>query len=281
MFVLSLLSSDLAAGFRSQWMNEEERTKLRDPTSSYYQTWSNLEKKLQETFRDSAEEQRARSQIVLLKQNKKTALDFFTEFEKLKYQAGYTDEQDPVLIQLLRSNVNSAIIDRIIDSDLLPTSYEEWKRRILRIDQAWRDHQLEKRSGGSFNPKSAKGDSRPTNQNNPAPSGSTSAELPPGEPMNVDRRKSDITCYKCQQKGHIARNCPTNKARGRSMMEELRSMIVEAVRQAVRGEVGKNVTAGDGTVPMLETEGLSQNDVQGQDATNQAVEDPGVPVYSP
>ena len=58
-FVLSLLTSDLAAGFRSQWMNEEERAKKRDPTSSYYNTWSNLEKWLQETFKDSAEEQRA------------------------------------------------------------------------------------------------------------------------------------------------------------------------------------------------------------------------------
>ena len=37
-FVLSLLMSDLATGFRSQWMNKEERTKKRDPTSSYYNT---------------------------------------------------------------------------------------------------------------------------------------------------------------------------------------------------------------------------------------------------
>ena len=167
---------------------------------------------------------------MLLKQNKKSALEFFTEFERLKYQAGYTDEQDPVLVQSLRSNVAAAIIDRIIDSDVLPTSYEDWKKRILRIDQAWRDRQLEKRSGGSFSgPKSAKGDSRPNNTTTsaPAPSGSTTAKLPQGEPMNVDRRRSDITCYKCQQKGHIARNCPTNKARGRSMMEELRSMTEE------------------------------------------------------
>ena len=231
MFVLSLLTSDLAAGFRSQWMNEEERTKKRDPTSSYYSTWSNLEKRLQETFKESAEEQRARSQIVLLKQNKKLVLEFFTEFERLKYQAGYTDEQDPVLIQLLRSNISAAIIDRIIDSDILPTSYEDWKKRILRIDQAWRDRQLEKRSGGSFIPKSAKGDGRPTNTTNTSAPGqsrlASTSELPQGEPMNIDQRKSDIICYKCQQKGHIARNCPTNKAQGRSMMDKLRSMTEE------------------------------------------------------
>ena len=79
--MLSLLTSDSATVFCSQWMNEEEQTKKRDPTSSYYQTWSNLEKRLQEMFKDSTEEQRAQSQIMLLKQNKKTVLEFFTEFK--------------------------------------------------------------------------------------------------------------------------------------------------------------------------------------------------------
>ena len=54
MFILSLLTSDLAAGFCSQWMQEEEQIKTRDPILSYFNAWTNLEKQLQDTFKDSA-----------------------------------------------------------------------------------------------------------------------------------------------------------------------------------------------------------------------------------
>ena len=121
------------------------------------------------------------------------------------------------------------IINCIIDSDLLLTSYKGWRKWILRINQAWHNHQLEKHSRGSnfFNSnKIAKGDGHPNTITNTMLGSTSMNDLPQGGPMNVDRRKANMVCYKCQQKRHIAQNCP-NQGKQRSMMEELQVMSEE------------------------------------------------------
>ena len=90
-----------------------------------YQKYNNLKVYLDSIFIDSVEVQRVCTQILRYKQGTKTALEFFTQFERLRFIAQYGDSQNEVLMQILGQNVNDALIDKILNSFNIPETYEE------------------------------------------------------------------------------------------------------------------------------------------------------------
>jgi hypothetical protein len=52
-----------------------------------------------------------------------------------------------------------------------------------------------------------------------------------GEPMNIDQMRKEGRCFKCCEKGHLSRDCPTKVGNGRK--ETFRALIQGAEREEI------------------------------------------------
>jgi len=80
----------------------------------------------------------AHEELMNLRQGRQTARDYFARFEQLQLETGY---DDPLLterlIDIMEQQVNPRIIDSIYLTGDIPTDYDAYKERIIRIDELW------------------------------------------------------------------------------------------------------------------------------------------------
>lgn len=179
-------------------------------------TWNEFETKLAQSFGDPNEKRNAQNALEALGQDKKTAEEFFLEFDQLARRADYATGHDDELICLLEKNANQSLIDRVYDAESLPTTYQGWRTKIINLDQLTRRRELQRQSRRpiwlnrkeltSVNKqpgKAEKGD-KPIGDGGKVFGGM-------GQPMDLDQSKSrsGIKCYKCGRTGHLARQCMT------------------------------------------------------------------------
>ncbi|EGN99824.1 hypothetical protein SERLA73DRAFT_159969 [Serpula lacrymans var. lacrymans S7.3] len=169
------------------------------------------------------EEERARYEIIYKKQGTLTAQEFFVKFEELRRRAGYdVKRNEQFLITLIRNNINGPLIKQIIYSGNVPTTYTEWKTRIVTNDQLWRDQvENERMLKGSTNGSSGTGNRGPngryqekgaserkTETVEAKKDGTGTLYTGAGKEMEVDKQKfrTEGRCFKCGEKGHRARD---------------------------------------------------------------------------
>ncbi|EGO00858.1 hypothetical protein SERLA73DRAFT_151496 [Serpula lacrymans var. lacrymans S7.3] len=164
-FALSYMSIGAAAALRTEWV---ERRKIAEERSdageiTLLESWAHFERTLKDHFADTHEEERARYEIIYKKQGTLTAQEFFVKFEELRRRAGYdVKRNEQFLITLIRNNINGPLIKQIIYSGNVPTTYTEWKTRIVTNDQLWRDQvENERMLKGSTNGSSGTGNRGP------------------------------------------------------------------------------------------------------------------------
>jgi hypothetical protein len=175
-------------------------------------TDADLETKMRAAFGDKNKKSNAENQIMLLKQGSKTAEEYFQEFGQLAYVAGYNDtHHDDILIKLARDAVHTHIIDSIYQSDTLPTDFAAWQTKIINIDNLARQRKEQKKMHApqTFH--------RPTTivKKPDTPHVKTGTGITfggSGQRMDVDKAKAEGRCFKCGEKGHMAKYCP-NKAK--------------------------------------------------------------------
>lgn len=82
---------------------------------------------------DTMEAKDAHGRLTALKQGKRDAADFFSDFEVAFEQAGL-DQDNPFLTELVQKAARQSIIGNIYNSGTLPTTYVGWRDRILQLD---------------------------------------------------------------------------------------------------------------------------------------------------
>ncbi|EGO03523.1 hypothetical protein SERLA73DRAFT_149802 [Serpula lacrymans var. lacrymans S7.3] len=224
-FALSYMSIGAAAALRTEWV---ERRKIAEERSdageiTLLESWAHFERTLKDHFADTHKEERARYEIIYKKQGTLTAQEFFVKFEELRRRAGYdVKRNEQFLITLIRNNINGPLIKQIIYSGNVPTTYTEWKTRIVTNDQLWRDQvENERMLKGSTNGSSGTGNRGPngryqekgasekkTETVEAKKDGTGTLYTGAGKEMEVDKQKfqTEGRCFKCGEKGHRARD---------------------------------------------------------------------------
>ena len=128
---LSYMKDGHAAEFAKNFMEQ-----ILKQTTPDFGTWTDFKKLMDSAFLDPNEAKNAQWKLHKCTQGKKTAAEFFTEFDLLRRAAGYDDAttHQNYLLQLLEQALNRSIVNIIIGSGNIPTSYADWRTRALAID---------------------------------------------------------------------------------------------------------------------------------------------------
>lgn len=130
---LSYMSTGLADRWAQNFIDEiSAATPAGQPTN--LGTWDDFIKALDATFKDPNKEKNAQQKLYDWKQGNRTAEDFFTTFDQLRRAAGYAANHDMFLIQLLEQAVNRELVQAMYSGDQMPTTYDAWKDKAIRID---------------------------------------------------------------------------------------------------------------------------------------------------
>jgi hypothetical protein len=114
-------------------------------------TWTEFQTLLDASFVDANVVNTALRKLKNLVQGRTPALEYFLSFEYLLLVTGYdqTTHLDD-LVELLEDNINPGIIDTIYCSETLLLTYDDWKTRIINIDNLYRRRQERKKHVETF-----------------------------------------------------------------------------------------------------------------------------------
>ena len=217
-FDLSFFTGGLPEKFTANFIDQ-----LIDNPLPRWGTYRDFHRWCDEAFQDTNKKTNTENQLTLLCQGLKTAEEFFQEFDRLAFAAGYTDtHHDDVLVCLLHEAIHSRVIDLVYSQPTLPTNYRAWKTQILAIDGLQRRRAEQKKSQTQLFPH------RPNITRKPetptaVPQIKTGTGVTYGRQglkMDVDKAKAEGRCFKCGKIGHIARNCPERKVQVRATTQE-------------------------------------------------------------
>ena len=123
------------------WVQNYSDDHFNDTNETWDVSWKDFKDALNAAFLDKGRVQNAQERLEHLQQEKKTAEEFFNEFEILLHDTGYKKD-DPYVIRLIEMNVNQKIIDQIYGSrtDRIK-KYDDYKNVIISIDNMWKHHQ--------------------------------------------------------------------------------------------------------------------------------------------
>jgi hypothetical protein len=192
-----------------------------------FTSWDDFTDRLRESFGDPFRVEDAQRKMHTIEQGRRTAEEFFIEFEDLKSEAGFCDAS--VIFNLkraLRKEVRDEVNCRIGKMDTVAT-YREWKSIVLKVDKDLRgsaaDHSFfsgatsalapRRFNNGAFRNKTASTptgtSSALTTSDRPRTSGPTSTTINTKDSSSAPARKK--ACYGCGSLEHLWRDCPKTK----------------------------------------------------------------------
>ena len=146
--------------------------------------------KLDKAFRDPNLVEKAITEFQGMKQGAQTADEFFSQFDVLRHRAGLTDAaHDPMLIHQLKAALNRRVVEGVMRSATIPTTYAGWRTAAISADHTERQltHLENQRRGAPLIPKPpfplARAPARPQAQT-PVPQQAPAPPAPHAHPRN-------------------------------------------------------------------------------------------------
>lgn len=201
-----------------------------------FTSWDEFADRLRSNFGNPHATEDAQRQLKSIRQNRRTAQDFFIEFEELKGESGFCDAAVVFdLKQAIRADVREEANRRIPK----PVTYAQWKQVIIQVDQDLRANTTDSsffsnhpsarrffpfanRSSSSTVAATAGTTPHTTSSAPPAPAPGTRAPTTALPDASAPR-----TCWRCGQVGHISRNCKAPKKLGekaRVLLEQVEGL---------------------------------------------------------
>jgi len=231
---IAFAMSYMTEGHASQWA--EARFLEYDANGKITHTWAEFRVLMDASFRSSTSQSDAQLKMNELKMGSDTADKYITKFEVLEHLTGYNDV---ALLEKFKQGLPVALADAIVNARPEKT-LKAWKECARDLNMRWRERQAEKKQFGQTKSTpsitSFKSTSLHSETKRPAPVPSTSTHYSTstprdhrdstgitfggqGQPMDIDRatKRALGLCYKCSQKGHLAKDCPGTAYTIRSM----------------------------------------------------------------
>jgi len=101
-----------------------------------------LFKKIRDKFRETTEEKKKVEQLRTIEQGGRFYDKYVQEFKKVTRESGY--EGRP-LIEEFKRKLNRTIRRKLVETESLPTTIEEWQERVVRLDRNQRQSRAEER----------------------------------------------------------------------------------------------------------------------------------------
>ena len=194
------------------WAEEQ----LTARTTNQNWMWNDFTNQMKERFVDKNDKEIARNEIATIQQGNTRAEEFFTKLASLRIRAEYTDPlHDAIIINQLKLGLKTEIVTAIVASGNEPATIEGWRNRVIAVEEALYAHKPKYEVKNSFKPSTTSSSSRAPPPPKPTPS------LPLGDPMDIDKMRKEGRCFKCHQKGHLARDCQNRRREVREIWMDL------------------------------------------------------------
>jgi len=227
--------------------------------------WDTLEQDFRHSFIDYAVHEKAHDDLRKLKMSEGNVDQYIVDFEFLA-QCARIDINDPTAIQLFSEGMPFSLAESCIKLEQ-PKSFEQWAKAAQSQQRNYILIQGLKRSkDGSSTARPPptqtgnltrnpffwqQGGGQQQNQRSQNPGQSPIQQLPPRDPNTMDtsataqkaiteadkeKYRKESRCFECDKQGHIARNCPSKKARARTIKTPDASETASIISKALTEE---------------------------------------------
>src|ERR1700745_3184311 len=131
-WILTYMTEGTAGVWQENYWNDVTTAMAAGNSPTLAQFWTSFNTQ----FTDQNKEVTALLDLETFYQGDKTAEEFFAEQEQLKQRARVTD--DRFMMRIVEKCVKPRIIDKIYETGNIPTTYGDWKTRIINMDNAYR-----------------------------------------------------------------------------------------------------------------------------------------------
>ena len=176
--------------------------------------WEGFVEKLDARFLDLSRHADARQKFDVIRQGQhERAVTFFERFEILVATAQY-ELTDIHVLQKIERAVRFSLIDDIYRNPNLPTTFKEWKDRIINLDEMQVRRDEAKKAWTAYSSGKSQTSSAVTKNTGPVGSSGDKKDSTgtlfggAGKPMDFDKARKERLCFNCGGTGHMARDCP-------------------------------------------------------------------------
>ena len=204
-YVLSYCSKGSAMVWKEQILKDMDtllESIATEVSKTGCETWEAFEAIFRQTWKGTSSKMEAQAAIQAIRQGNDSVEEYLMKFRLLLIDA---DLGNDAALLFFKRGLKDPIKRRIYDSGVVPTSLKDWSQRALTIEAAWRESELDRRTSGWKPPP---GKVRFIEDKN------TKKRL---SDEDYQKRRKEGLCYKCGNKGHLAKDC---FAKGRRIQEE-------------------------------------------------------------